>query len=61
MAYINNNFLKLQKSYLFIEIANKVKAYRESHAGVDMISMGIGDVTIPLAPAVIEAMQKAVA
>ena len=60
MANINDNFQKLQKSYLFIEIANKVKAYKDSHAGADIISLGIGDVTQPLAPVVIEAMQKAV-
>ena len=60
MAIINDNFQKLQKSYLFIEIANKVKAYKDSHAGVDIISLGIGDVTQPLAPVVIAAMQKAV-
>ncbi len=60
MANINDNFQKLQKSYLFIEIANKVKAYKDSHAGVDIISLGIGDVTQPLAPVVIAAMQRAV-
>lgn len=60
MAIINDNFQKLQKSYLFIEIANEVKAYKDNHAGVDIISLGIGDVTQPLAPVVIAAMQKAV-
>lgn len=60
MASINDNFQKLQRSYLFIEIANKVKAYKDSHAGVDIISLGIGDVTQPLAPVVIGAMQRAV-
>ena len=60
MANINDNFLKLQKSYLFIDIANKVKSFKETHEDANIISLGIGDVTQPLAPAVIAAMQKAV-
>lgn len=60
MAYINESFQKLQKSYLFIDIANKVKAFKAAHPEAKVISLGIGDVTQPLAPAVIEAMHKAV-
>ncbi len=55
MALINENFLKLSESYLFTEIARKVNAYKEEHPKADVISLGIGDVTQPLAPAVIEA------
>ena len=56
---INENFLKLSESYLFTEIARKVNAYKEEHPRADIISLGIGDVTQPLAPAVIEALHKA--
>ena len=56
---INENFLKLSGSYLFTEIARKVNAYKEEHPKADVISLGIGDVTQPLAPAVIEALHKA--
>ena len=56
---INENFLKLSESYLFSEIARKVNAYKEEHPKADVISLGIGDVTQPLAPAVIEALHKA--
>ena len=56
---INENFLKLSGSYLFTEIARKVNAYKEEHPRADVISLGIGDVTQPLAPAVIEALHKA--
>ena len=59
MALINENFLKLSESYLFTEIARKVNAYKEEHPKADVISLGIGDVTQPLAPAVIEALHKA--
>ena len=57
---INENFLKLESSYLFSTIAKKVKAYQEANPNADVIRLGIGDVTRPLAPAVIEAMHKAV-
>ncbi len=58
MALVNEHFLKLPGSYLFAEIARKVKAYKISHRNADIISLGIGDVTQPLCPAVIEAMHK---
>lgn len=60
MALVNEHFLKLQKNYLFADIAKRVNAYKLSHPGVNVISLGIGDVTQPLCPAVIDAMHKAV-
>lgn len=57
---INENFLKLQSSYLFSTIAKKVREYKENNPNHKIISLGIGDVTQPLAPACIEAMHKAV-
>lgn len=60
MALINEHYLKLSNNYLFADIAKKVNAYKISHPKARVISLGIGDVTRPLAPAVIEAMHKAV-
>lgn len=60
MATINENFLKLQKNYLFADIAHKVEAYKAENPSAPLIRLGIGDVTRPLAPAVIEALHKAV-
>ena len=60
MAHINDNFLRLAKNYLFADIAKKVKAYKAENPQAKVISLGIGDVTRPLCPAVIEAMHKAV-
>ncbi len=60
MAYINENFLKLQHRYLFAEIAKRVAAYKAENPQADIIRLGIGDVTQPLAPAVVEAMHRAV-
>ncbi len=60
MAKINENFLKLQAGYLFPEIGRRVRAFKGKNPDAKIISMGIGDVTQPLAPAVIEAMHKAV-
>ena len=60
MTKINENFLKLQAGYLFPEIGRRKKAFQEGNPDAEIISMGIGDVTQPLAPAVIEAMKKAV-
>lgn len=60
MALVNENFLKLAPSYLFSDIAKKVAAYKEANPDKKIIRLGIGDVTQPLAPAVIEAMHKAV-
>lgn len=61
MAYINDNFQKLPGSYLFTEIARRVAAYKEQNPQANVIKMGIGDVTLPLCPAVISALQSAVA
>lgn len=58
MAFINENFLSLKENYLFIDIAKRLKAYREAHPDKTLIRMGIGDVTRPLAPVVVEAMKK---
>lgn len=60
MTLINEHFLRLPESYLFSEIAKKVSHYKASHPEARVISLGIGDITHPLAPAVIQAMHKAV-
>ncbi|NLP44299.1 MAG: LL-diaminopimelate aminotransferase [Peptococcaceae bacterium] len=60
MALVNENYLKLPGSYLFSEIARRVSQFKEENPQADIIRMGIGDVTRPLVPAVIEAMHKAV-
>lgn len=60
MAHVNENFLKLPGSYLFSDIAKKVKAYQEAHPDKRLIRLGIGDVTRPLPQASIEAMHRAV-
>ncbi len=59
MALVNIHFLNLQNNYLFADIAKKVNAFKVMHPKADIISLGIGDVTQPLCPAVIEAMHKA--
>ena len=60
MFRINENFQKLPGSYLFAEVARRVKVYQEKHSDCEIIRLGIGDVTKPLVPAVIEAMHAAV-
>lgn len=60
MALVNEYFLRLSDNYLFADIAKKVNAYKVSHPKADVISLGIGDVTRPLCPAVVEAMHRAV-
>lgn len=60
MALVNEHFLKLSNNYLFADIAKKVKAYQVSHPKQRVVSLGIGDVTQPLCPTVVEAMHKAV-
>lgn len=60
MYKINTNYQKLPGSYLFSNIAKKVSAFTEAHPDTDIIRLGIGDVTQPIAPAIIEAMHKAV-
>ncbi|MCM1523463.1 MAG: LL-diaminopimelate aminotransferase [Ruminococcus sp.] len=59
MVKINENFLSMEKNYLFIDIAKKVKAFTDSNPDKPVIRMGIGDVTRPIAPAVVEAVKKA--
>ena len=60
MATINENFLKLQAGYLFPEVSRRVRAFMQKNPDAKIISLGIGDVTQPLAPAVIDAMKRAV-
>ena len=60
MYKINDNYLKLQGNYLFSTIAKKVNAYKESNPEANIIRLGIGDVTRPLVPSIIEALHKAV-
>ncbi len=59
MALVNIHFLNLQNNYLFADIAKKVNAFKVMHPKAQVISLGIGDVTQPLCPAVIEAMHRA--
>ncbi|MDD3154584.1 MAG: LL-diaminopimelate aminotransferase [Victivallaceae bacterium] len=60
MAQINFNYDALSGNYLFAEIARKISAYRAAHPDAKIIRLGIGDVTLPLAPAVVAAMHEAV-
>ncbi len=59
MAKINDNYLKLPGAYLFSTVAKKSAQFGEEHPDMEIIKMSIGDVTKPLAPAVIEAIHKA--
>jgi LL-diaminopimelate aminotransferase len=61
MAIVNENFLKLRSGYLFPEIGRRVRAFQSQNPNAKIISLGIGDVTQPLTPAIIRAMKKAVA
>lgn len=60
MLKINENYLKLQASYLFSDIAKRVAAFQEANPDMDVIKLGIGDVTRPLPGACIEAFHQAV-
>ena len=60
MININENFLNLQDSYLFSTVAKKVAKFQKNNPDKRVIKLGIGDVTRPLVPAVIDAMHKAV-
>ena len=60
MVTVNHNYLKLPGSYLFSTIGKKVRAYKEENPDKEVISLGIGDVTQPLAPAIIDALHGAV-
>ena len=56
---LNSNFQNLEQSYLFVTIAKKVNEFTAANPDNRLIRMGIGDVTLPLAPVVIEAMHRA--
>ncbi|MDE6433559.1 MAG: LL-diaminopimelate aminotransferase [Lachnospiraceae bacterium] len=60
MFKVNDNYLKLPGSYLFSTIGRKVSTYKEANPDKEVISLGIGDVTQPLAPAIIDSLHKAV-
>ncbi len=60
MARVNTHYRKLSAGYLFPEIGRRVRAFQEKNPGAKLIRMGIGDVVLPLAPAVREAMHRAV-
>src|SRR5215470_7678851 len=57
---INEHYLTLKPTYLFSEIAKRVKAFATAHPDARLIRLGIGDVTLPLAPAIVRAMHEAV-
>ena len=57
---LNTNYLNVNDSYLFSTIAKKVAAYQQAHPDKTVLRLGIGDVTLPLAPAVISALHSAV-
>ena len=57
---INENYLKLKSSYLFVEVARREAEFSKANPDADIIKMGIGDVTKPLVPAVVDAFHKAV-
>lgn len=61
LAHCNENFNDLQGAYLFAKIRKEQETYKANYPDADIISLGIGDVTQPLVPAVVEAMMKAVA
>ena len=61
MARINEHYQKLQAGYLFPEISRRVSRFGESHPDAQLIRLGIGDVTLPLAPVLVEALREAAA
>ena len=60
MVRINEHYLTLRPTYLFSEIARRVKTFAAAHPDARLIRLGIGDVTLPLAPSVVRAMHEAV-
>src|SRR6266852_5779873 len=60
MAHVNDHYLELKRSYLFTDIAARIKAFQAAHPDARIIRLGIGDVTQPLPPAVIAALHAAV-
>src|SRR5271157_3119850 len=61
MIRINENYTKLVSTYLFSEVARRIDAFQKSHPERQIVRLGIGDVTLPLTPAVVAAFQEAVA
>ena len=61
MIKINDNFCELPASYLFSDVAKRINVFKTEHPDVEIIKMGIGDVTQPICPAAIQAMENAVA
>src|SRR6266446_2012249 len=59
MPRINEHYLNLNASYLFAEVKRRTQAFREAHPQVGIVNLGIGDVTLPLPPAVVEALERA--
>jgi LL-diaminopimelate aminotransferase len=59
MAIINENYRKLAAGYLFPEIGRRTRTFAEANPDASLIRLGIGDVTLPLAPAIVRAMQAA--
>ena len=59
MVKVNENFLEVKQSYLFSEIAKRIDEYKKKNPDADIIKLGIGDVTLPIVPKVIETMHKA--
>ena len=59
MARVNDHYLELKSSYLFSDIATRVRAFSDAHPGAPLIRLGIGDVTRPLSPAVVRALHEA--
>ena len=60
MTRINDHYQKLQAGYLFPEIGRRVKAFQQENPDAAVIKLGIGDITLPLAPAIVEALHAAV-
>lgn len=60
MYKVNENYLKIQGNYLFSTIAKKVQEFSEQNPDKEVIRLGIGDVTQPLAPVLVNALQEAV-
>lgn len=60
MAHINSNYLNIKESYLFSEVAKRAAKFKEDHPDADVIRLGIGDVTRPLVPSVIESLHSGV-
>jgi LL-diaminopimelate aminotransferase len=61
MTRINEDYRKLRAGYLFPEIGRRVRAFQQTHPDAKLIRLGIGDVTLPLAPALAEALRDAAA